>query len=378
VAFYVGLISGTSIDAIDCALVDFDRSRPEIVATRAHAMPDSLRETLLRLADDPAPTLGEVAIADVELGRQLADSVLTLLSQAKVPPSEVRAIGSHGQTIRHCPDGAFPYSVQIGDPNIVAETTRITTVADFRRRDLAAGGQGAPLVPAFHHVVFNEVGRGQVVVNLGGIANITILPPARDRSIGGFDSGPGNVLLDSWARRHLGTRMDEDGRWTCSGKMDNALQELLLSDDYLSRPPPKSTGREHFNIRWLEKHLVRLGGSIGPEDVQRTLTEFTARTVADSIQSYAGEVSEILVCGGGANNPFLMDRLARSVEPSVVISTAARGVPPDWVEAIAFAWFARRTLQGLPGNVPRVTGARRPVVIGGIYPGDGIRRDMAD
>ncbi len=365
---YVGLISGTSMDAVDAALVEFDAGAPRLVASHSHSLPAELRDALHALCR-PGGTdeLHQTARLDVAVGRLFAEATIILLEGAGVSPTAVRAIGSHGQTLRHQPDGNLPYTVQIGDPNTLAESTGITTVADFRRRDLAAGGQGAPLVPAFHAATLAHPGENRVALNIGGMANLTLLPAANAGEMIGFDTGPGNVLLDGWCNHVRGQPFDRDGAWAASGEVDRALLEILLADPYFSRPPPKSTGREDFNLDWLEAALG--ARQLAEADVQATAAELTARSAAAAILGVCPDCARVMVCGGGAHNGDLLARLAAHLSGTVVETTAAHGIDPDWVEAMAFAWLARETLAGRPGNVPAVTGARHPVVLGGIYPG---------
>lgn len=368
-ALYMGLMSGTSMDAIDVALVDLDATEVTIVAARNHPMPLDVRSELLELAGGRGDDLERVSRLDVVLGRLFADAALRLLGEGEVNAEAVRAIGSHGQTIRHLPTGTTPRTVQIGDPNVIAERTGITTVADFRRRDLAAGGQGAPLVPAFHRAVLHRSGVGRVVVNIGGIANITVLPPDRAAPVTGFDTGPGNVLLDAWAAQHLDAPMDVDARWAAGGREDGPLLAALLREPYFGAAPPKSSGREHFNLAWLQGGLDALERQPAPRDVERTLCALTVTTIAEAVERHAPAATEVLVCGGGARNPVLMEGLAARLAGRRVASTASAGLDPDWVEAAAFAWLAREALEGRPGNLPEVTGAHHPVVLGGIYRG---------
>ncbi len=354
-ALYIGLMSGTSLDGLDAALVAFSPLR--LVAAHREPYPKALREGLLALCHPGEDEIRRLMAMDAALGRLSARAVSTLLEKAGVDGRKVRAIGSHGQTIRHLPRGDPPATLQIGDPNLIAELTGITTVADFRRRDLAAGGEGAPLVPAFHQAVFP---RGSAVVNIGGMANVTCLL----QETLGFDTGPGNVLLDAWAMRHLRRPFDEGGRWAAGGEVCERLLQRCLEDPFFSEPPPKSTGRERFDLMWLLERLEGL--DIPPRDVQATLAELTALSIAQALAPFP--CREVFVCGGGVHNAHLMDRLAFHLAPRPVRSTAALGVDPDWVEAMAFAWLARETLNGRPGNLPRVTGASHPAVLGGIYP----------
>lgn len=365
---YIGLISGTSMDAVDAVLVEFSHGTPALRAHHTQPIPSELRTKLLAASHDENAGVAQIGELDVRMGRLFAEAAQALLRESGVAARDVRAIGSHGQTIYHRPDGDHPTSVQIGDPNLIAELTGITTVADFRRRDMAAGGQGAPLVPAFHNAVFRAAGEDRVVVNIGGIANITVLPRADAEPVRGFDTGPGNALMDYWIKRHSGKEMDEDGGWAASGHVHPRLLDVLLEDPYFTRPPPKSTGREYFNPQWLSRALARVESSIAPADVQATLCELTAATLAHAILEHAPAAARALICGGGAYNKTVMARLTALLAPRPVESVEIHGIAPKWVEGMAFAWLARQTLLGLPGNIPSVTGARRAVVLGGIYP----------
>lgn len=362
---FIGLMSGTSVDAIDAALVAFESGVPRLRATTRRRFETTLQGDLQAILDAGRCDLRQLAVLDAQVGDAFAEAALELLRGAGVPAEAVRAIGSHGQTLFHHPREPGANSLQIGDPNRIAERTGITTVADLRRRDMAAGGQGAPLVPGFHHAVFGGGDRPRVVVNIGGIANLTVLPTG-GAPVTGFDCGPGNTLMDAWAREHLAAPMDTDGRWAASAAPDPALLDRLLSDPYFALPAPKSTGREHFHRGWLEQR--GRPGDLEPARVQATLCELTAITIADAIQDHAPDTAEVLVCGGGAYNPFLMQRLAARLGGISVQSTAVASWEPEWVEAAAFAWLAHQTLQGAAGNVPSVTGARHPVVLGAIYP----------
>ncbi|MEJ2346192.1 MAG: anhydro-N-acetylmuramic acid kinase [Gammaproteobacteria bacterium] len=368
---FIGLMSGTSMDAVDAVLAQIGGGTPKLRDAISHPLPEALRARLLALSSARDDTVDLLGRTDLELAHVFADAVQALLRHAGIEPQQVRAIGSHGQTVRHHPAGPWPYTVQIGDPNCIAERTGITTVADFRRRDMAAGGQGAPLVPAFHAAVLRTSAEDRCVLNIGGIANLTVLPADSAAPVTGFDTGPGNVLLDYWAQRHLGAPRDDAGGWARGGTPDTALLQQLLSDAYFRQPPPKSTGREHFNGPWLELALQELPAA--PRDVQTTITELTARTAADAVRTHAVSTRRLLVCGGGSHNAFLMERLAEHLPDVEVQSTDTQGMNPDWVEGLAFAWLAHQTLQGRPGNVPTVTGAHHGVVLGGIYPGAGMR-----
>lgn len=366
---YIGLMSGTSMDAIDAVLADFSGGTPKVIGFHRVLLEQGLREAMLRLIDNSTPhplqCLGEL---DHLLGDAFATAALELLRQTGCAPDAVAAIGSHGQTIYHQPLGDLPFTLQVGDPNRIAAATGITTVADFRRRDMALGGQGAPLVPAFHAALFRRPDRERVVLNLGGIANITLLPADADRPVSGFDTGPANVLLDIWSRRHLDQPFDRNGAWAASGTIVPTLLEAMLRAPYFALEPPKSTGRELFNESWLDQQL---GGSpASPTDVQATLLELTAVTVAQAVRRFAADTGELIACGGGAFNGQLLARIRHHLPAWQITTSGDYGLDPQWIEATAFAWLAQQTLAGLPGNVPTVTGAREAAVLGGIYPGN--------
>ncbi len=358
---FLGLISGTSVDAIDAALLDFSQPAPRMVAARAFPFDPDLQAELLRIIEAPSAEIECLGHLDVGVGRAFAQAALDLLRQHGIAPERIAAIGSHGQTIRHAPRGAAPFSWQIGDPNVITEMTGISTVADFRRRDVAAGGEGAPLVPAFHEHVFRSASEERVIVNIGGIANITVLRAGAP--LLGFDTGPGNRLMDAWIRESRGEPHDEGGRWASSGALDVALLGRLSSEPYLQLEPPKSTGRELFNLSWLR---AQLSGREPAADVQRTLLELTARSVVAACAAHAPGAA-LYVCGGGALNAALMSRLAELAAPTPVRSTADLGVDPMFVEAAAFAWFASRTLSGETSSLASVTGARGARILGGVY-----------
>jgi anhydro-N-acetylmuramic acid kinase len=361
---YLGLISGTSADSIDAVLVSFSRGVPQLLASHAHPWPPILRNRMLALAQgEAALDVDAFGRLDVEIGCCFADAALQLLEQSGTAAQDVRAIGSHGQTLRHRPTGAYPFTLQLGDPSVIAERCRIDVVADFRRADIAAGGQGAPLLPALHAMLLSRPGFARVVLNLGGIANITVL--GGDGSVHGFDTGPANGLLDAWCQRHRGEPFDRDGAFAMSGQVSPGLLDAMLADPYFALPPPKSTGREHFHLDWLATH-AQLAGS-NPADVQATLLELTARSVVTAITQQAPTAEEILICGGGVHNGALMRRLGELLAPRIVLSTSRYGIDPDFLEATAFAWLARQRLLDLPGNLPAVTGARGPRVLGAIY-----------
>jgi anhydro-N-acetylmuramic acid kinase len=361
---YVGLMSGTSLDGIDAALIDFGAARPRLLHALCRPLPDDLRDELAALCHGCRDEIERMGRADRALGLLLAETVEMLLAESGVARQSIRAIGSHGQTIRHRPDGTLPFTLQIGDPTTIAHRTGITTVADFRRRDVAAGGQGAPLVPPFHRALFAGE-RPRAIVNIGGMANVTAL--GGNGQLLGFDTGPGNVLLDIWAQRHGRGSCDIDGQWAASGQVADALLRQLLDEPFFRLPPPKSTGRERFGPAWLDHQLLLSGAAVDPADLQATLAELTAASIADAVAALPFAVDEVYVCGGGACNRDLMQRLARRLQPRPLATTTALGIAPEWVEAAAFAWLAQQTLAGLPGNEPAVTGAERHCILGAIH-----------
>ena len=360
---YLGLISGTSADGIDCALARFEPAL-QIIAAQTFPYPPSIRECIIALAKSRASILlDDYGHLDVEIGACFARAALTLLREAGVDASAVTALGSHGQTVCHRPHGEHPFTLQIGDASVIAERTGITTIADFRRADVAAGGQGAPLLPALHAAVLSEPSVPRAILNLGGIANLTLLVPGN--AILGFDTGPANCLLDAWAQRHLGVARDEDGGWARGGRCDTDLLDAFLRDPYFAAPPPKSTGREVFHLDWLDAHVH---AGLAARDVQATLLALSARSIADAIRAHAPSVREVFACGGGVHNAALMEALQRELPDVRVDSTLAVGLDPDFVEAAGFAWLARARLANQPGNLPSVTGARGPRVLGAVYP----------
>jgi anhydro-N-acetylmuramic acid kinase len=358
---YLGLISGTSADGIDVALTQFDPS-PRMVAAKTFSYPESLRRRILDLAQgDGHIALDEFASLDIEIARCFADAALSLLKMHGVDAKTVTALGSHGQTVRH-----RPYTMQLGDPNEIAERTGILTIADFRRRDMSAGGQGAPLAPAFHAAMLGQTGVSRVVLNLGGIANITVIAGDAATPLSGFDTGTASCLLDAWTQEHIGERYDANGAYAARGNVDDSLLARLLDDPYFAKPPPKSTGREEFHLAWLNERLH--GFKLAPEDVQATLLAFSARTIADAIRRFAPSTHEVLACGGGVHNPVLMKAIADELKPVSVRSIGELGIDPDFVEAMTFAWLAYERMAGRAApNVYTVTGSRGPRVLGGIY-----------
>lgn len=362
---FAGLISGTSMDGVDAALVRFGEHSCETIAARVQPYPDELCRALLAAAQNPVSIgVDELAKLDHAVGAAFSEAANALIAEAKTPAAEIAGIGSHGQTLRHSPTGKQPYTLQIGDPNLIAQRTGITTVADFRRRDVAAGGEGAPLAPAFHHWLLDDEATTRCVLNLGGIANLTVLSGSGD-SVVGFDTGPASTLMDAWIREHRGDAFDKDGAWAKSGRVSQDLLKRLLADRYFDLPAPKSTGFEYFNLAWLKPYLSE--HPLPAEDVQATLAELTVETVAAALANEAPNCSELIVCGGGVHNGWLMHRLAAAVGPVPVVTSAKHGVDPDWVEAAAFAWLARQTLNRLPGNLPSVTGAASAEILGGVY-----------
>jgi anhydro-N-acetylmuramic acid kinase len=357
-------MTGTSLDGIDAVLADFTATRPSLLAHVHLELADDLRATLLALNQSGADELHLAAVAGMHLAHAYAAAVGELLLAAEVGPADVRAIGAHGQTVRHRPEAG--YTIQVNAPAALAELTGIDVVADFRSRDVAAGGQGAPLAPAFHAAVF----RGdapRAVVNVGGISNLTGLPALGQASpVLGLDCGPGNVLIDAWAREHLGDAFDRDGQWAAAGRIDRSLLSTLLAEPFFDLPPPKSTGRDLFDRGWLLRALD--GGQRDARDVQATLTQLTATAIGRAIERWFPEAADVVVCGGGAFNATLVRMLVESCAPRPVLESGALGVGPDQVEALAFAWLAREFVDRRCANLPAVTGARGPRLLGALYP----------
>lgn len=362
---FIGLMSGTSIDAIDVVLVEFKDSEIQLQATYTHPWPTTLRNNLLTLSQQPSEkiSLQTVASLDILTAQVFSEAVLALLAQTQIIATMVDAIGSPGQTLHHCPYNETPYTWQLGDPNIIAQLTQIPTVADFRRRDLANGGQGAPLTPAFHKALFCSSQETRCILNIGGITNLTVLPVADDRPILGFDIGPGNALIDAHINQHRQLPMDADGTWAVGGHICTPLLEALLTDPYFSRPPPKSTGRDYFNLDWLTRYTAHF--ELSAQDIQATLCQLTIESIVQTIQKYMPQ--RVLICGGGAHNPLFMTGLAQKLPFCHVESTTHYGVVPDWVEAMSFAWFAKQRLAEQPSDLSSITGAKQAVVLGGLY-----------
>lgn len=366
---FIGLLSGSSMDAIDAAIVSFDNNIPELICTESYPIPVSFKSQCLHLSQQGQGSIDDFGRLDAEAGELFSSAVLSLLKKANVQSKEIRAIGSHGQNLRHRPYDNPPFSLQIGDPNIISERTGIITIADFRRRDLAAGGQGAPLAPGFHSVVFGHQNENRVIVNIGGISNITLLPKDPNQHIIGFDTGPGNCLMDSWVSKYWQLNFDAEGKIASQGNVQSDLLNYCLEDEYFKKTPPKSTGREYFNLQWLDQKINELNfhkNKIEASDIQATLLALTADSIASMIQQHAPVDAEIFVCGGGAHNDALMKKLNSNLQKEV-LSTEKLGISPDWVEAMLFAWLAKQTLAGKSGNCPSVTGAKRAIPLGGIF-----------
>jgi len=365
-SYYIGVMSGTSLDGIDIALVQFSEAdKFEFITAQTYPFTESLRDSLQQLIVNQSCHLQELGEVDIALGLLIGQSINQFLQSQQLSADRISAIGSHGQTLFHSPNNALPFSLQIGNANVIAETTGITTVADFRQRDIAAGGQGAPLVPAFHQSLFNSVSEDRVIVNIGGISNITILPTAG--LVSGFDTGPGNCLLDYWIQSHLKKPYDKSGRWAQSGQCNVQLLQHFLNEAYLKQTAPKSTGRELFNQDWLATKLAGFNQTLANEDIQATLTEFTAVTIATDIIHYAPESRHIFICGGGAHNAYLLSRLQAKLSKHSISTTEAIGLHPDWVEGAAFAWLAYRRMTKQPANLPAVTGASHSTMLGAVY-----------
>lgn len=363
---YIGLMSGTSLDGIDAVLVRFEGKQTTVLESICLPLSSNLINEIKSLINPGENELNRLSTLDVQLGKKFAETVQQLLIKANINKEDIVAIGSHGQTIRHLPSAQHPSTLQISDPNIIAEVTGITTVADFRRRDMAAGGQGAPLVPAFHEQIFRDTKKNRVILNLGGIANITLLPADKNIPVTGFDTGPANTLMNHWIQQQQNKGYDENGKWALSGKINEGFLEQLLNDDYFKLAPPKSTGTEYFNADWLTKKLSTFP-FLSAEDVQASLSAFTVTTIKDAIKLSPYKTDEIIICGGGVHNDFLLQQLKQSL-PSIEINSSAKyGLDPDYIEATAFGWLAKQTIEHKPGNMPNVTGAKKAVILGGVY-----------
>lgn len=364
--YYIGLMSGTSMDSIDAGIVSFERNKPILHANTEADIPKDIKIGLTELICAPNCDLRLLGEMDTRMGALFAEACLDLLQTARFSPKEIIAIGSHGQTIHHAPNHEHPFTLQIGDPNIIAARTKITTVADFRRKDMALGGQAAPLTPAFHAYLFGRKKENQWVLNIGGIANLTFLSFDKKQPVLGFDTGPGNTLLDQWYKKNRGDSYDLNGTWAESGKINQKLLAHLLDDPYFQKSIPKSTGREYFNLNWLRDKLHSFSQTVSPVDVQTTLTELTAKSISDAILKISNHKT-LWVCGGGAFNCYLMKRLRANLPTFDVFSTEKVNINPKCIELTAFAWLAKQTLENKPGNLPSVTGAKRKAILGGIY-----------
>ena len=365
---YIGLMSGTSLDGVDVAAVDFSEFPPRLLYSKTRPYASTVKQRLTELCQQQTTSLDQLYSLHAELGEIYALAVEHALSESALQADEITAIGCHGQTIRHGPDAAFPYTAQIGDANRIAARTGITTVADLRGKDIAVGGQAAPLAPAFHRFLFRSETEDRVVINIGGIANITYLPADTAQPVLGFDTGPGNTLMDYWCQQHLGESYDRQGAWARQGTIDNALlKSMMSSEPYFKMPPPKSTGTEYFNPDWL---LHRVDDETNAVRVQATLAELTAATIAEAVTALPARVSGCFVCGGGAHNVYLLDRLQSALGDCQVATTETLGLDPDFVEACAFAWLARERINLRPGNLPEVTNAERSTILGAVYAAD--------
>lgn len=364
---YVGLLSGTSVDCVDAGLFELTETQKgidaKLLASHQHPYPPEIREAVLRISTPGDNEIDRMGSLDIALGQVFAQAVNDLLKESNTPHDSVRAIGSHGQTVRHRPNTKYPFTLQIADPNTIAYESGITTVADFRRKDMAAGGQGAPLAPAFHQAVFSSPNEKRCIVNIGGIANISVLHELTDQVVG-YDCGPGNILMDSWVQSHKMQDYDEKGTWAQSGEVDTRFLNELLDHPFLAKAFPKSTGREDFNRTWID-HILSQLHPIAAEDIQATLCEFTAKTIAYAIKLH--DIDNVYVCGGGAHNTYLLSRIEANLENTPVSTTCDLNIPPDWVEAGLFAWLAKQRMDAAPGNLPSVTAAAKTVVLGGVY-----------
>ena len=349
------------MDAVDCALVSFDNDETKLIAYAQYPLDGDTRKRV-RSVNAKTPNK-DIERLDIHLGHLFANACNALMKKASTNPKEITAIGSHGQTILHEPNVSEPFSLQIGNAELIAKKTGILTISDFRNMDIAVGGQGAPLTPAYHQYQFRHPDKNRIVLNIGGMANITILSADNTLPVTGFDTGPGNALMDGWTRKHLNLDMDKDGDWACSGHVDQSLLTKMLNDDYFKKSPPKSTGIEYFNLDWLS----HFDSSLKPEDIQATLMSLSVKTISQAIQQYAANTDEVLVCGGGIHNKGLMHGLREILPDCTVVSTSDYGLNPDCIEAVNFAWLAKHRLENKPGNLPSVTGATEAVLLGTIH-----------
>ncbi len=361
---YIGLLSGTSADGVDAGLFEFDSHNNITLLSSYHQpYPPEIRDAILRLSQPGDNEIDRMGALDIALGELFGRTALTVIEQENIRAENITAIGSHGQTIRHRPNQKYAFSLQIGDPNTIAQISGITTVADMRRMDMAAGGQGAPLAPAFHQAAFYSNDERRCIINIGGISNISVLHDEKTKVIG-YDTGPGNVLMDSWVNTHLHCNYDENGNWAKTGKINETLLKKLLSHPYLQKSFPKSTGREDFNRTWLDQILPEQE-TAAPEDVQATLCEFTSLSLSQSIQQH--EIDAAYICGGGAHNKTLMERINAHLPNIKINSTKALNIEPDWVEAGLFAWLAQQRINKKATDFTSVTGASKATTLGAIY-----------
>lgn len=367
-SLYIGLMSGTSVDSIDAALVDFSDDSLQLIGTFDLPYDARTRNKIFELTRPGNNEIDRMGALDKYLGQLFAKAVNLLLEECGYQAKDIQAIGSHGQTIRHRPRSAGTheqFTLQIGDPNILVQNTGITTVADFRRRDMAAGGQGAPLAPTFHHEMFHSTQESRCILNIGGMSNVTYLPKSGE--VIGFDTGPGNVLMDAWIRSFGSHHYDKGGAWAAEGKVNQELLERLLTHSFFRMPAPKSTGREDFHIAWVTSAVEKTITPHTPQDVQATLTELTAVSIANVFKDTCEAGTHVFVCGGGVHNTHLIRRIQAQLPGFRVDTTEALNLHPDWVEAVAFAWLAKRTLERKPGNIPAVTGASGALTLGGVF-----------
>jgi len=365
--YYIGVMSGTSLDAVDVTIATFDDATTPPLSNSSFEIPQSIRQAIEALCSPGENEIHRMSELDNQLAQLFASGINSSIDALKIDRRLIKAIGCHGQTIRHMPNNKYPYTLQIGNGALISKLTGVTTITDFRRADIAAGGQGAPLVPAFHHSIFSSTTKNRVVLNIGGMANITILNSRHPNSISGFDTGPGNVLLNEWIYLQQNINCDIDGAWSSKQNAHQQLLNKMLEDSYFHMPPPKSTGREHFNLSWIKEKLAEIEESIPAPTVQSTLCELSAISICNAIHEYSSNTDDVIVCGGGIHNKDLVNRM-KKISGLNVVSSANFGIDPDFVEATAFAWLAKQTLEGVAANVPQVTGANHPVVLGAIYP----------
>ena len=364
---FIGLMSGTSVDGVDSSIVSFEDNKIEIVSSYYEECPKEIRENILTLCEGSKTSLKFLGETDIAVGELFASVVNTHLKKSKIDSSSITAIGSHGQTVWHQPFGTHSFTMQLGSPSVISQKTGITTVSGFRQKDVANGGQGAPLTPVFHQEFFSKKDRDRAIINIGGMTNITLLP--KTGTCSAYDIGAGNVLMDYWNLREKGTKYDKNGDWAATGQCSKKLLQEMLAEPYLKLSPPKSTGRELFNEAWLQEKISLCGGELRAEDIQNTLSNFTSECISDAVKSFSKDL-EIYVCGGGAHNSFLMKNLKANFDTIPVETTSKLGIEPDWVEAVAFAWMAKQTVQGKKLETKPFTGATKSCVLGGIYQGN--------